>query len=233
MSSTSACRARRCSRSRATPRSSGSSPATSTAAPRGGSRVPVATSATCAPPGRTSPCGTTRAGSSSSTGGPGARSTACARAATPPMPWVPTGGSSPSAASSSASRPRAPRTRTCTRSPVSTPRPYSLAVAGTRIVFEEILSRSTGRLVVLRPNGKRRAISPRMPLGGDGIDFDGHSVVFVSGGVRLRRPGPGGDADRPAAALLITDTRAGRRRPRPARTRRSARRSTPRRPCGS
>ncbi len=58
--------------------------------------------------------------------------------------------------------------------------PYALAVAGTRIVFEEILSRSTGRLVVLRPNGKRRAISPRMALGSE-IDFDGHSVAFVSG----------------------------------------------------
>ena len=51
------------------------------------------------------------------------------------------------------------------------------------------------------PDGKRRAISPRMPLGGDGIDFDGHSVAFVERRLRLRRPGPGGDADRPAAAL--------------------------------
>jgi len=68
--------------------------------------------------------------------------------------------------------------------------PYSLAVAGTRIVFEEILSRSTGRLVVLRPNGRRRAISPRMPLGGSGIDFDGHTVAFVSGGCVYAGPIP-------------------------------------------
>jgi hypothetical protein len=59
--------------------------------------------------------------------------------------------------------------------------PYALAIAGTRIVFEEILSRSTGRLVLLRPDGKRRAISPRMPLGGFGIAFDGRTLAFVSG----------------------------------------------------
>lgn len=59
--------------------------------------------------------------------------------------------------------------------------PYAIAIAGTRIVFEELLSRSTGRLVLLRPDGKRRAISSRMPLGGFGIAFDGHTLAFVSG----------------------------------------------------
>jgi hypothetical protein len=68
--------------------------------------------------------------------------------------------------------------------------PYALAIAGTRIIFEEVLSRSTGRLVVLRPNGHRRAISPRMPLGGSGIDFDGHTVAFVSGGCVYAGPIP-------------------------------------------
>ncbi len=59
--------------------------------------------------------------------------------------------------------------------------PYSVAIAGTRIVFEQLLSRSTGRLVLLRPDGKRRALTPRIPLGGIGIAFDGHTLAFVSG----------------------------------------------------
>jgi hypothetical protein len=48
-------------------------------------------------------------------------------------------------------------------------------------VFEELLSRSTGRLVLLRPDGHRRAITPRIPLGGIWIAFDGHTLAFVSG----------------------------------------------------
>ena len=74
--------------------------------------------------------------------------------------------------------PKAPRLRTIARVNAA---PYALAIAGTRIVFEEILSRATGRLVLLRPDGHRRAISPRMPLGGIGIAFDGHTLAFVSG----------------------------------------------------
>jgi hypothetical protein len=74
--------------------------------------------------------------------------------------------------------PADPRLRTIARVHTA---PYALAIAGTRIVFEELLSRSTGRLVLMRPNGHRRAISPRMPLGGFGIAFDGHTLAFVSG----------------------------------------------------
>jgi hypothetical protein len=60
--------------------------------------------------------------------------------------------------------------------------PYALAIAGKRIVFEELLLRSTGRLVLLRPDGHSRAITPRMALGGLGLAFDGHTLAFVSGG---------------------------------------------------
>jgi hypothetical protein len=83
--------------------------------------------------------------------------------------------------------PARPRLRTIARVHAA---PYAVAVAGTRIVFEELLSRSTGRLVLLRPDGRRRAISPRMPLGGLGIDFDGHTLAFVSGGCVYAGPIP-------------------------------------------
>jgi hypothetical protein len=68
--------------------------------------------------------------------------------------------------------------------------PYAVAIVGTRIVFEELLSRSTGRLVLLRPNGHSRAITPRMALGGLGLAFDGHTLAFVSGGCVYAGPIP-------------------------------------------
>ena len=91
--------------------------------------------------------------------------------------------------------------------------PYSLAIAGTRIVFEEILSRSTGRLVVLRPEREapRDLTADAAGRVRDGLRWAQRCLRQRH--VRLRRPGPGDDAHGPATALLITGTRAGRRRP--------------------
>ena len=73
--------------------------------------------------------------------------------------------------------------------------PYPLAIAGTRIVFEELLSRSTGRLVLLRPDGKPPRDHAADAARRVGLAFDGHTVAFVSGGAstparsrRRRRP---------------------------------------------
>jgi hypothetical protein len=56
---------------------------------------------------------------------------------------------------------------------------YPLALAGDEIVFVQTLSRSTGRIVLLKPDGSRRALTPRMPI--SNLAYDGRTLAFISG----------------------------------------------------
>ena len=60
------------------------------------------------------------------------------------------------------------------------PAPYALAIAGDEIVFIESLGLTTGRIVLLTPDGRRRALTPRMVFGG-GVAYDGRTLAFIAG----------------------------------------------------
>lgn len=125
--------------------------------------------------------------------------------------------------------PADPRLRTIARV-----RAISLAVAGENTIFQERLSDSTGRLVLLTPDGRQRALTQRMPLVGK-LAYDGETLVFAAGKCLFAGPvpsaepaaGPPPDATRSRSRR----TRSGRRSRSPARAGRSGARSTPRRPC--
>jgi hypothetical protein len=63
----------------------------------------------------------------------------------------------------------------------------SFALADNEIVFSEQLSDSTGRLVLLTPDGRQRPLTPRMRLTGD-MAYDGRTLAFVAGKCLFKGP---------------------------------------------
>ena len=78
--------------------------------------------------------------------------------------------------------PREPKLRTIARV-----RAGSFALAGDEIVFSEQLSDSTGRLVLLTPDGRQQPLTPRMRLTGD-IVYDGKTLAFRAGRCVFKGP---------------------------------------------
>jgi hypothetical protein len=79
--------------------------------------------------------------------------------------------------------PRKPKLRTIARVRTG----VGLAVANNEIVFNEQLSDSTGRLVLLTPDGRRRPLTPRMRLTGQ-VEYDGRTLAFVAGRCLFKGP---------------------------------------------
>jgi outer membrane protein assembly factor BamB len=75
---------------------------------------------------------------------------------------------------------------------------YPLALVGDEIVFVESLSRSTGRIVSLKPGGTRRALTPRMPI--SNVAYDGKTLAFISGTCLFAGPPPAQPPDTPPPA---------------------------------
>jgi len=78
--------------------------------------------------------------------------------------------------------PRNPKLRTIARVRAGS----SFALAG-EIVFSEQLSDSTGRLVLLTPDGRQRPLTPRMRLTGDMV-YDGKTLAFRAGRCLFKGP---------------------------------------------
>jgi outer membrane protein assembly factor BamB len=78
------------------------------------------------------------------------------------------------------------------------PSGYPLAIHGDEIVFVESLSRSTGRIVLLKPDGSRRALTPRMPI--SNLAYDGKTLAFISGTCLFAGPPPAQPPETPPPA---------------------------------
>jgi hypothetical protein len=75
---------------------------------------------------------------------------------------------------------------------------YPLAIHDDEIVFVETLSRSTGRILSLKPDGTRRALTPRMPI--SNLAYDGKTLAFISGICVFAGPPPAQVPDTPPPA---------------------------------
>ena len=84
-------------------------------------------------------------------------------------------------ASSSASRPRSPRDPRLRRSPGQRGALPRWRSRERRSSSRRSSRARPARIVLLRPDGRRARSPPRMPLGGGGVAFDGHTLAFVSG----------------------------------------------------
>jgi hypothetical protein len=73
--------------------------------------------------------------------------------------------------------PARPRLRTLAR---VWPASYAVAVAHGEIAFVERLGDTTGHVVVIKPDGSRRAVTPVMRVSGP-LAFDGRVLAFHSG----------------------------------------------------